>query len=111
MTEGLWAQVVSIPLPRHPRGSFSEQAEDTAELSAEKLACLRSTALRDDVDLRRDALRALMLDSLVPLTVDAQASDGVVTLSGTVTSDAEREDAKFLVGCVPGVLGILDEIR
>lgn len=112
MNEGLWANVVRIPLPRQPRdGSFAQQAENPAELSADQLARLRNTDLRDDADLRRDVLRALMLDSLVPMTVDAQAFDGVVTLSGTVTADAERVDAMLLAGCVPGVLGILDDIR
>jgi osmotically-inducible protein OsmY len=112
MNEGLWAHVVRIPLPRQPRdGGFAQQAEDPAELSADQLARLRNTLLRDDADLRRDVLRALMLDSLVPMTVDAQAFDGVVTLSGTVNADAERVDAMLRAGFVPGVLGILDEIR
>lgn len=65
---------------------------------------------RDDLELRRDVLRALMLDSLVPMTVDAQVRDGIVTLTGIVRWHGERDDAMFLVGAVPGVLGILDEI-
>jgi len=55
-------------------------------------------------------LRALLLDSLVPLSVDAQVRDGVVTLSGTVGSERERKDATYLAGCVPGVIGVLDEL-
>jgi osmotically-inducible protein OsmY len=47
----------------------------------------------------------------VPITVYAHVKDGIVTLTGTVTWDGEREDAKVLVACVPGVLGVLDEIR
>ncbi len=65
---------------------------------------------RNDIEVRRDVLRALILDSLVPLTVDAQVRDGIVTLTGTATWHHERDDAMFLVACVPGVLGILDEI-
>ena len=38
---------------------------------------------RDDEDLRGDVLEALMLDGSVPMTVDAQARDGLVTLTGT----------------------------
>jgi osmotically-inducible protein OsmY len=38
---------------------------------------------RNDEDLRGDVLEALMLDVSVPVTVDAQARDGFVTLTGT----------------------------
>src|SRR6266540_5604348 len=38
---------------------------------------------RADAELRGDVLRALMLDSLVPNTVDAKVEDGFVTLTGT----------------------------
>lgn len=65
---------------------------------------------RDDAEVRRDVLRALMLDSLVPLTVDAWVQDGIVGLTGTVSWNGERDDAMFLVACVPGVLGICDEL-
>jgi len=56
---------------------------------------------RPDADVRRDVLRALLLDSLVPLSVDAQVSDGVVTPTGTVCSERERKDATYLAGYVP----------
>ncbi|HUA41338.1 MAG TPA: BON domain-containing protein [Streptosporangiaceae bacterium] len=65
---------------------------------------------RDDREIRQDVLRALLLDSLVPMTVDAQVRDGIVTLIGTVSWQGECDDAMFLVGTVPGVLGVLDEI-
>ena len=70
----------------------------------------RAVAGRDDATVRRDVMRALLLDSLVPLTVDAEVSDGVVTLTGTVGSDRERADATYLAGCVPGVIGVLDQM-
>jgi osmotically-inducible protein OsmY len=70
----------------------------------------RDATRRDDADVRRDVLRALLLDSLVPLSVDAEVSDGVVTLTGTVGSECERTDATYLAGCVPGVVGVLDQL-
>jgi osmotically-inducible protein OsmY len=70
----------------------------------------RDVASRDDGEVRKDVLRALLLDSLVPLTVDAQVSDGVVTLTGTAGSEHERTDATFLAGRVPGVVGVLDHM-
>jgi osmotically-inducible protein OsmY len=70
----------------------------------------RDAACRDDAEVRSDVLRALLLDNLVPLTVDAQVSDGVVTLTGPAGSERERKDATYLAGCVPGVVGVLDKI-
>jgi len=65
---------------------------------------------RRDADVRCEVLRALLLDSLVPLSVDAYVSDGIVTLTGIVSSERERKDAMYLAGCVRGVIGVLDEL-
>jgi osmotically-inducible protein OsmY len=61
---------------------------------------------RDDEDLRGDVLEALMLDVSVPVTVDAQARDGFVTLTGTAQWHYQREAAEFRTANVPGVAGI-----
>ena len=61
---------------------------------------------RDDEDLRGDVLEALMLDVSVPMTVDAQARDGFVTLTGTAQWHYQREAAEFRAANVPGVAGI-----
>ena len=61
---------------------------------------------RDDEDLRGDVLEALMLDVSVPMTVDAQARDGFVTLTGTAHWHYQREAAEFRAANVPGVAGI-----
>jgi osmotically-inducible protein OsmY len=61
---------------------------------------------RDDEDLRGDVLEALMLDVSVPMTVDAQARDGFVTLTGTAQWHYQREAAEFRTASVPGVAGI-----
>ena len=70
----------------------------------------RAVARRDDADVRRDVLRALLLDCGVPLTVDAQIDDGVVTLTGTAGSERERKEATYLASSVPGVVGVLDKL-
>jgi osmotically-inducible protein OsmY len=49
---------------------------------------------RDDDDLRGDVLEALMLDGSVPMTVDAQAGDGLVILTGTTQWHYQREEAE-----------------
>jgi osmotically-inducible protein OsmY len=61
---------------------------------------------RDDEDLRGDVLEALMLDVSVPTTLDAQARDGFVTLTGAAQWHYQREAAEFRTTNVPGVAGI-----
>ena len=61
---------------------------------------------RDDEDLRGDVLEALMLEGSVPMTVDAQARDGFVTLTGAVEWHCQREAAESRTASVPGVVGI-----
>ena len=61
---------------------------------------------RGDEDLCGDVLEALMLECSVPMTVDAKAQDGLVTLTGTVEWHYQREAAEFRTANVPGVAGI-----
>jgi osmotically-inducible protein OsmY len=65
---------------------------------------------RRDADLRGDVLQALMLDVVVPETVDAKVKDGVVTLTGTARRQYQRDEAEFVAGNVPGVIRLKDEI-
>src|SRR6516165_5270602 len=59
--------------------------------------------LRNDEDLRGDVLEALMLDGSVPMTVDAQARGGLVTLTGTAQWHYQREKAESRTAEVTGV--------
>ena len=61
---------------------------------------------RGDEDLCGDVLEALMLEGSVPMTVDAKAQDGLVTLTGTVEWHYQREVAESRTAGVPGVAGI-----
>jgi len=65
---------------------------------------------RADAALRGDVLRALMLDALVPATVDASVKDGFVTLGGTVDWHYQRDEAVFIAGNVRGVTGIRNDV-
>ena len=65
---------------------------------------------REDADLRGDVLQALMLDSLVPTTVDAKVDDGFVTLTGTVDWQYQRDEAEFVAGNLLGVVAIENDI-
>jgi osmotically-inducible protein OsmY len=61
---------------------------------------------RDDADLRGAVLQALMLDSLVPSTIDAKVDDGWVTLTGTASWQFERDEAEFLAANILGVVAV-----
>src|SRR5262249_53938044 len=66
---------------------------------------------RADAELRGDVLQALMLDSLVPKSVDAKVDDGFVTLTGTADYQYERDEAEFVSSNVAGALDVIDEIE
>ena len=100
-------------------GSFREKREagkaaarvyGVTEVSNELQVRMLDGSNRDDADLRGDVLQALMLDSLVPMTVDAKVRDGFVTLTGTAQWQYQRDEAEFLTASVPGVLGIENDI-
>jgi osmotically-inducible protein OsmY len=100
-------------------GSFREKREagkaaarvyGVTEVSNELRVRMLDSSRRYDADLRGDVLQALMLDSLVPMTVDAKVRDGVVTLTGTAQWQYQRDEAEFLTASVPGVSGIDNDI-
>jgi osmotically-inducible protein OsmY len=64
---------------------------------------------REDAEMRGRVLQLLMLSDEVPSTVDAWVNKSFVTLTGSVTSQSERDKAKSLAESVPGVTGLLDE--
>ena len=66
---------------------------------------------REDADLRGDVLEALMLDSQVPMSVDANVEDAWVTLTGDVDWPYQREEAERVAGNVMGVREVLNHIR
>jgi osmotically-inducible protein OsmY len=66
---------------------------------------------RADADLRGDVLQALMLDSLVPATVDARVDDGFVTLLGTADWQYQRDEAELVASNIVGALDVYDEIE
>jgi osmotically-inducible protein OsmY len=101
-------------------GSFREkrEAKNAAErvfgvetVDNELQVRLMNDSKREDADLRGDILRALVLDSLVPTTVDAKVDAGFVTLTGTAEWQYQREEAEFVAANVLGVVDVWDEIE
>jgi osmotically-inducible protein OsmY len=66
---------------------------------------------RADADLRHDVRQALMLDSLVPPTVDAKVDNGFVTLTGTADWQYQRDEAESVASNIVGSVDVLDEIE
>lgn len=65
----------------------------------------------EDADLRGDVLQALMLDALVPSSIDANVKGGFVTLTGTADWQYQRDEAEFIAGNVAGVTGIENDVN
>jgi osmotically-inducible protein OsmY len=66
---------------------------------------------RADADVRGDVLQALMLDGLLPRTVDAKVQDGFVTLTGQVSWQYQRDEAEFVTSNIVGALDVWNEIE
>ena len=66
---------------------------------------------RDDADLRGSVLQALMLDSLVPSTIDARVEAGSVTLTGSADWQFQRDEAEFIAANIIGVVAVESEIE
>jgi len=72
---------------------------------------LLTESRREDADLRGDVLQALMLDSIVPNTVDAKVEDGFVTLTGSANWQYQRDEADFVASNIAGALEVFNEIE
>jgi osmotically-inducible protein OsmY len=93
---------------RHKRAGASAAARvrGVTRVADELNVRIPSREQRNDEDLAGDVLEALMLEGSVPMTVDARARDGFVTLTGTVEWHYQREAAESRTASVPGVAGI-----
>jgi osmotically-inducible protein OsmY len=65
---------------------------------------------RDDDELRGEILQALMLNSLVPSTIDATVDEGFVTLTGTADWQFQRDEAEDVASSIVGVLDVDDDV-
>jgi len=72
---------------------------------------LMGDSKRADADIRGDVLQALMLDGVVPSTIDAKVNDGYVTLTGTAEWQYQRDEAELVTSAIVGVFDVTDEIQ
>ena len=101
-------------------GSFSEKrgAQNAAErvygvVSVDNQLQVRllNDEMRGDAELRGDVLQALMLDGLVPSTVDVKVSDGMVTLTGYAEWQYQRDEAEHVASNIVGTVDVIDAIE
>jgi osmotically-inducible protein OsmY len=97
--------VASLRLKR-AGGRAAARVRGVTRVANELRVQLPDADRRADEDLRGDVLEALMLDLSVPVTIDAQARDGLVTLTGTAAWHYQREAGESRTTDVPGVAGI-----
>jgi len=92
----------------------------TAERTAQRVQGVRAVANdievrpkleRTDVDIAKDAARAMRLRGTVPRGVQAIVRSGCVTLTGEVNSVFQKRDAENAVRHVEGARGVLNNIR
>jgi osmotically-inducible protein OsmY len=65
---------------------------------------------RADADVRADVAAALRSDPLVPDTVEAEVTDGVVTLTGAADHGYETKEAEFVARTIMGVADVDNEV-
>jgi osmotically-inducible protein OsmY len=101
-------------------GSFREKREaenavkrvyGTRGVENELQVKLLNEDRRNDADLRGEVLQALVLDGLVPDTIDVKADDGNVLLTGTARHQFQRDEAAYVAGNVKGVLWVENDIE
>jgi osmotically-inducible protein OsmY len=63
---------------------------------------------RDDPEVRADVVEALRADAVLPDSVDASVTDGVVTLTGTADRQSQRKEAEFVARTI---MGVADDIE
>jgi len=100
-------------------GSFREKREakkaaervyGVTEVKNELNVRIMTEDARSDADVRGDVLQALMLDTLVPSTIDAKVNEGEVALSGEAEWQFQRDEAMQVASNIRGVVDVWDEI-
>ena len=102
--------VGSLRAKRHARKA-AERVFGVISVDNQLQVKLMGKARRGDSELRGDVLQALMLDSLVPKTVDAKVDDGFVTLTGSADWQYQRDEADSIASKIVGALDVFNEIE
>ena len=102
---------VGSPREKHEAKKAVERVRGVVSVHDELKVRLMNDHRREDAQVRADLLQALMLDALVPDTVDAKVKHGVVTLVGTAEWQYQRDEAILIACSVVGAVDVIDEIE
>jgi osmotically-inducible protein OsmY len=92
--------------------SFRLQAEVLVLFLLLSACAARTSRPADDLTTTTDVKIALLNDARVGgLRLDVKTAQGVVTLSGTVPSDADAQQAMAVARKVRGVRGVTSELK
>lgn len=101
-------------VPSYPQyqeaASAAQRVQGVTSVHNHLEVVLPPESYRDDAMLTTMANNALTANISVPATVEAVASNGNITLSGTVRYGSERAAAELAVAWLTGVRNIQDEI-
>jgi osmotically-inducible protein OsmY len=102
---------VGSPREKRAASKAAERVFGVVSVDNELEVRLLDERRRDDAELRADVLQALMLNSLVPSTVDATVDHGLVTLTGRANWNHQRREAERVASTIVGTLEVVDEIE
>jgi osmotically-inducible protein OsmY len=102
---------VGSPREKHEAERAARRVFGVESVNSELRVRLLDRFAREDAELRGGVLQALMLDRLVPDTIDASVNAGAVTLKGTANWQYERAEAEYIAANVPGVVTVEDRVR
>jgi osmotically-inducible protein OsmY len=88
----------------------AERVYGVTDVNSELSVHLMTDDARSDADVRGDVLQALMLDTLVPDTIDAKVNNGEVTLTGEAELKFQHDEALDVAGNIRGVTNVWDEV-
>ncbi len=99
------------PREKHEARKAAERVHGVVSVDNQLQVRPMDDGTRQDDEIRADVLEALLLDGLVPATIDAKVEDGLGTLTGTAAWQYERDEAVQVASNIVGALDVIDEIE
>lgn len=107
-----------VELDGHVDSYYEKWAAERAAMRVSKVKAVASeikveppsSAVRTDEDIARTAINHLEWNYSVPETVKVQVTNGMVTLTGTVEWQYQKEEAARVVRSLMGVKGVFNNI-
>lgn len=95
------------------RHAVQRHVQDTADVvSVVDQITVRTTAKRDDAELREAAVRCLdRSESVEARLISVDVQDGAVTLTGRVPDERQKRDAEDVVWWIPGVADVRNGVE